>query len=57
MDIDDDLLLKMRAENVCKPTAKSAKSACRFYAAEKSETHEWIVLGFIEHIIHSQIKC
>ena len=36
MDINNALLLKMTAKNVYKPTAKTAKSACRFYAAEKS---------------------
>ena len=41
MDIDDDLLLKLTAENVYKLTAKRAKSACRFYAAEESDTHEY----------------
>ena len=40
MDIDDDLLLKMTVENFYKPVAVRAKSACRFYAAEESYTHE-----------------
>ena len=40
MDIYDDFLLKMTAESVYKPTAKRAKSACRFHAAEKNNTHE-----------------
>ena len=56
MDIYDDFLLKTTAENIYKPTAKRAKSACRVYTVVESDTDKYIVLLFIQHRIHSQIK-
>ena len=46
MGIDDDLLLKMTNGNVYKETAKRAESACKFYAAEESDTHKLNMLVF-----------
>ena len=56
INIDDDFLLRMTAENVYKPMAKRAKSASRFYTAQESDTHEYIVIVFIQHRVHSRIK-